>query len=216
MPQAGRLWLRFFARGSQGSRRCGNVMGVPMTQPTADLIIWPRPKDDPGSSELLAREEPMRALAQSQLRDPQAVDEVFQDVALAVVSNSGARPERWGGWLARILQRQVLIYRRKAGRRHRLIARVAERTPPIQFDARHSPLDFLIDKEREGKVREALGRLASADAQILLWKYRDDLKTQDIARKLNLSVSAAEARLHRARGRLREQLLGYEVDDASA
>ena len=188
-----------------------------MTQPVADLTHWPHPpENDPGPAALLAHEQPLRALARAKLGDAQAVDEVFQDVALAVVSNTLARPQRWGGWLARIVQRQVLLFRRKAGRRRRLVAKVAEYVRPIEVDSARSPLDFLIDEERRNEVRAALDRLVPADAEILRWKYHDDLSTQEIARKLVISSSAAEARLHRARGKLRSQLLGYEVNDASA
>lgn len=160
-----------------------------------------------GSAEVVAREQGLRALAKSRLDSCDEVDEVIQEVALAVVSNRSAKPERWGEWLRRIVVTQVTLYRRKTGRRRKLVAIVAQLTSELEVATERSPLDWLIAEERRDEVREALGRLATADSEILLWKYRDDLRTEQIAQQLQITVSAAEARLHRARGRLRFQLL---------
>lgn len=202
-----------WSKGSQGNAVCGNIPLVTTTQTTIDSTPWPEPRDEPRCIALLGHVGQIRSLVAARLGEDQAVDDVVQEIAVAVASNRDAQPEGWGAWLSRISIRYVLIYRRKAGRRHKLIASVAGRLNAS--DATRTPLDWLIDEERRSDVRTALGRLAPADAEILLLKYRDDLKTHEIARKLGLSESATEARLHRARGRLRAELLGTGVDDAS-
>ena len=55
-------------------------------------------------------------------------------------------------------------------------------------------------------MRQAIARLAQRDAELLLLKYTEDWSYRDLAERLGMSVSAVEARLHRARGRMRAAL----------
>ena len=57
-------------------------------------------------------------------------------------------------------------------------------------------------------VRAALQRLPRRDAEILLLKYTEDWSYRELAAHLGVSESAVEARLHRARTRLREAMIG--------
>ena len=58
---------------------------------------------------------------------------------------------------------------------------------------------------------EPVGVIAVRDREILLLKYTENWNYGKIASHLGISHSAIEARLHRARGRLREQLVQLEV-----
>jgi RNA polymerase sigma-70 factor (ECF subfamily) len=60
-------------------------------------------------------------------------------------------------------------------------------------------------------VRTALKRLPPRDAEILLLKYVEDWNYRQIAQRLDISHSAVETRLHRARARLREALTEMQV-----
>jgi len=60
----------------------------------------------------------------------------------------------------------------------------------------------------------AIKRLARRDAEILLLKYTEDWSYRDLAERLNISESAVEARLHRARQRLRSELAVLDVVEA--
>jgi RNA polymerase sigma-70 factor (ECF subfamily) len=57
-------------------------------------------------------------------------------------------------------------------------------------------------------VCEALRVLPRRDSEILLLKYTEQWSYQELAIHLGISHSAVEARLHRARQRLREILIG--------
>jgi RNA polymerase sigma-70 factor (ECF subfamily) len=70
---------------------------------------------------------------------------------------------------------------------------------------------MLLQDERRALVREALGRLPRRDVEILLLKYTDDWSYRELAGHLGLSESAVEARLHRARRRLREAMIGTHL-----
>jgi RNA polymerase sigma factor (sigma-70 family) len=55
-------------------------------------------------------------------------------------------------------------------------------------------------------VRHVLEKLPPRDAEIMLLKYSEDWSYQEVSEHLGLSVSAVEARLHRARQKMRQAL----------
>jgi RNA polymerase sigma-70 factor (ECF subfamily) len=63
-------------------------------------------------------------------------------------------------------------------------------------------------------VREALETLAAKDREILLLKYTEDWSYHQLAAHLGIGHSAVEARLHRARQRLRDRLIQASVSEA--
>jgi RNA polymerase sigma-70 factor (ECF subfamily) len=89
-----------------------------------------------------------------------------------------------------------------------LVGQYAERVAVVQrAGSSQSPLDWLLLAERRQVVRDALERLAARDAEILLLKYCEGWNYHQIAAHLGVSHSAVETRLHRARNRLRDELL---------
>ena len=70
------------------------------------------------------------------------------------------------------------------------------------------PVDFALDT-----VGESARILAQEleDGEILLLKYTEDWSYRQLAAHLGISESAVEARLHRARQRLRSELAALEV-----
>jgi RNA polymerase sigma-70 factor (ECF subfamily) len=101
----------------------------------------------------------------------------------------------------------ALQYRRRRGRERKLVARFAARTPPAEFDHREpDPLDWLVAEEQRMLVRRALEQLPRRETEILLLKYTENWTYRQLAEHLGLSISAVEARLHRARQRMRSQL----------
>jgi len=152
----------------------------------------------------------LRTVVYTRLREPDAVDEVMQEVALAAVRQAAplADPAKAAPWLYRLAVRQALLFRRKCGRRRRLISQYAERVEATPRDAAPlNPCDWLLRAERRQVVRDALDRLAPRDAEILLLKYGEGWSYHQIAAHLGVSHSAVETRLHRARSRLRGELL---------
>ena len=140
----------------------------------------------------------------------------MEEVALAAVRQSAppSDPARVAPWLYRVAVRQALLYRRRLGRQRKLMDRYTERKPPPEFDAGSpDPLDWLLAEERRAMVRTAMSRLPQRDAEILLLKYTENWRYQQIAAHLGISESAVEARLHRARRRLRAELAAVEKAD---
>jgi RNA polymerase sigma-70 factor (ECF subfamily) len=158
---------------------------------------------------LATHERWLRTAIFARLGDRQAADEVFQELAVAVVARpvSAELPANVSAWLYQVAVRQTLLFRRRQGRRHRLVLRYADRRGDrtATGEAR-DPLDWLLLDERRRAVREALGSLPARDAEILLLKYTEEWSCRDMAKHLGVSETAIEARLHRARGRLRQAL----------
>ncbi len=156
----------------------------------------------------------LRTVVYARLGEAQAVDEVMQEVALAAVRQQAplADPAKVAPWLYRLAVTQSLLYRRKLGRRRKLVDRYAEEVRPASHDLRQpDPLGWLLAEERRELIRVAMGRMPKRDAEMLLLKYTQDWSYREIAAHVGLSESAVQARLHRARARLRSHLAALDV-----
>jgi RNA polymerase sigma-70 factor (ECF subfamily) len=153
----------------------------------------------------------LRTIVLARVRERQAVDDVMQEVALAAVKQSSPLVDtaKVAPWLYRLAVRQALLYRRKCGRRRKLHDGYGNeyRSEPSVLE----PLGWLLADERQTLVRQALGRIAPRDREVLLLKYTEGWSYQQLAAHVGVSHSAIEARLHRARRRLREELVNLEV-----
>lgn len=171
------------------------------------------------SAELARHDRWLRTVVAARLGEPQAVDEVMQEVAVAAVEQKAPieDPQKVAPWLYRLAVTQSLLYRRRMGRKRKLTGRYAERFRPTERDTRQvEPLDWLLAKERQVLIRQAMTELPSRDAEILMLKYTQQWSYKDLAEHLDISESAVEARLHRARKRLRNQLAAKNVVEVSS
>jgi RNA polymerase sigma-70 factor (ECF subfamily) len=156
----------------------------------------------------------LRKVVASRLGEPQAVDEVMQEVALAAVAQSSPlqNPARAAVWLYRLAVRHVLLYRRKTGRARSLVDRYAARKAANAVGGSVSPLAWILCDERQRLVQEALKLLPPRDAELLILKYTEGSSAREIAERLGVAVATIETRLHRARGRLRAELAGLAAE----
>jgi RNA polymerase sigma-70 factor (ECF subfamily) len=186
-------------------------------------MMQPKPKDPSHvgmidwQAMLAKHDRWLRTIVYARVGEPQAVDEVMQEVSLAAVRQQAPLedPAKVAPWLYRLAVTQSLLYRRKQGRRRKLTDRYAERFRPSEADTRHAePLGWLMAEERRQLIRTAVARLPGRDAELLLLKYTEDWSYRDLAEHLGITESAVEARLHRARRRLRHELTLLEVVEA--
>jgi RNA polymerase sigma-70 factor (ECF subfamily) len=150
------------------------------------------------------------------LRERHAVDEVLQEVALAAVAQRAPLldPKRVIGWLYRLAIRQSLLYRRKAGRQRALVDRYAKERATREARPVGSPLAWLVRDERQHLVQQALHQLSPRDADLLVLKYAEGWSARELAERLGMKTATIEARLHRARGRLRSELAALAAEFA--
>lgn len=160
---------------------------------------------------LSAHDRWLRTIVLARTGEPQAVDEVMQEVAMAAVAQKAPLhdPTKVAPWLYQLAVRQSLLYRRKLGRSRKLTDQYARQLRPSEPP---DALQWLLASERRQMVRTALRTLAEDDAEILLLKYSEGWNYHQIAAHLDLSHSAVEARLHRARQKLRGALSAVDAD----
>ncbi len=165
------------------------------------------------SAALAQHDRWLRTIVLARVRERQAVDEVMQEVALAAVRQSAPLLDaaKVAPWLYRLAVRQSLLHRRKCGRKRKLETSYAGNGMPPLAEEAADPLTWLIADERRSLIRQALGQIAARDREILLLKYTESWNYHQIAAHVGISHSAIEARLHRARRRLREELAALEV-----
>jgi RNA polymerase sigma-70 factor (ECF subfamily) len=158
---------------------------------------------------LVAHQGWLRKVILARTGDPQAVDEVFQRVALAAVENHNrlADPAKLAPWLHRIAVVQSCRHRRKLGRERRAMGRLIEHKSSLENGYADDVVALLLKSERRERVRRAMSKLAGRDAEILMLKYGELWSYRRIAGHLGITEKAVDARLLRARARLRHELI---------
>ena len=160
---------------------------------------------------LIRHDRWLRTVVAARLGERQAVDEVLQEISLAAVASRGPTDlDTVAGWLYRLAIHKTLMWRRTVGRRRKQISRYAERARSDHDDT-GDPLGWLLLDERAALIRQAVGRLPPRDAEILLLKYTENWSCRDLAAHLGRTEAAIEARLHRARHKLRQALTAAQV-----
>jgi RNA polymerase sigma-70 factor (ECF subfamily) len=149
--------------------------------------------------------------------DRASLDDAMQNVYAAAIGGMSRLKDRQrvGPWLYRIAVVEALQYRRRTGRGRRLQDRYAGSGAAPSEWSDNDPLAWLLAEEAQQLVRQAMKRLPPRDAEILLLKYTEDWSYRQLADHLGVSTSAVEARLHRARGRLRNELAALAPESAN-
>lgn len=185
-----------------------------MNEPLAHGPDESQPNPLDWSVELDRHRSWLRTVIAARCREPQAVDEIMQEVSVAVFKQKAPLRDhsKVAPWLYQIAVRQSLMYRRKHGRRRNLEQRYAEQiqTTPRQRES-PDPLNWLLAAERRKLIRHGLQELKPKEAEMLLLKYTQDWSYRQIAEHLGISESAVESRLHRARKSLRKKMVALEV-----
>ena len=137
-------------------------------------------------------------------RHDEAAD-CYQEAFLAAWEISKSqRVRHWPALLVRLATRRALDRLR---RRLRQAGQVRELPDWSSVPSREpTPQEHLAGSELAAKLRGLLGYLPDRQAEVFAMRCLDDLSYRDIARQLDLKVSAVSVLLHRARSRLRELL----------
>lgn len=183
-------------------------LGDPLpTEPGATLTV------DWGAC-LATHETWLRKIIYARTGEAQAVEEVFQEVALAALEQKSplADPAKAAPWLHRLAVVHSARYRRGRGRHRKAVCRAVE-LHHLGNGYADDALSWLVAKEREQRTRLALRRLAGRDAEILLLKYGERWTYREIAERLGISEKAVDSRLVRARARLRHELLTLGIHE---
>ncbi len=161
----------------------------------------------------LEHESWLRTVVRSRLSEPDAVEDVMQNIALAIVRHKSMLHEvnRIGAWLYQIAVRQVLMHRRSSGRRRRFHDRLT--ADDVSRAAAASPLESVLACEQQQNVQQALNTLSEIDRQILMLKYSEGWSYRELATHLGVQEETIEYRLMRARKNFRRLLVRLGEED---
>src|SRR5262245_3556579 len=116
---------------------------------------------------LAAHEAWLRKVIAVRTGEPQAVDEVFQQVALAALEQKSplADAAKAAPWLHRVAVVHSARYRRKQGRHRRALRVAGEQLPHLGNGYAGDALVWLMTQERHERTQRAMARLDGADAE---------------------------------------------------
>ncbi|MBB6429350.1 RNA polymerase sigma factor [Algisphaera agarilytica] len=145
-------------------------------------------------------DQPMYATAFSILRNDADANDAVQDAAIRAMQNLDALadPQRFGGWLMRIVFGCSID--RLRTRRDTLSLDHDNASEPLA--ATHRPGDHLDAREWAEQLNRALDQLPPRYRAPLLLFHLDGLSTQQVAQHLDIPAGTARSLLSRARGRL--------------
>ncbi|MET3768476.1 RNA polymerase sigma-70 factor (ECF subfamily) [Marisediminicola sp. UYEF4] len=139
--------------------------------------------------------------------DSATADDVLGDTLLVCWRRLDEVPEDALPW-AIVVARQCLSNAQRAERRRtRLIGRIIAIDPPPAAADDNPAASAADGTTNDARVATALAGLRRDDAEILrLWAW-DELTSPQLAVVLGISANAAAIRLHRAKARLKQELL---------
>jgi RNA polymerase sigma-70 factor, ECF subfamily len=129
--------------------------------------------------------------------DAATADDVLQDTLLVCWRRLDDMPaDEPVPWAYGVARNCLANAERSQRRQGRLFARIVRLDPPVHVVATGEPDD----------LRDALAALRAEEAELLrLWAW-EELTPSEIATVLGISANAASIRLHRAKGKLRDEL----------
>jgi RNA polymerase sigma-70 factor (ECF subfamily) len=132
------------------------------------------------------------------VRDREAADDLVQETLLAAFRSLSQlrEPASFRPWLSRIAVNACRMHLRR-------LVSAPETTAPAEVPCQPEHVPW----EAPPAVADGLARIGSADRRALRLLYGDGLSYAEMAEVLSLSVSATKSRLHRARERLRKEML---------
>jgi RNA polymerase sigma factor (sigma-70 family) len=149
------------------------------------------------------------AVALAITRDVPASEDIAQDAFLAAWQNLRRlqNPSSFLPWLRQITRNLARDHLR-ANRHHPLDGEGAEIAIALAADPSPTPVQQLVEDERERAAAELIAALPEESREVLLLYYREGQSSQQVAALLGLSDAAVRKRLSRARQGLRDDLVG--------
>ena len=156
----------------------------------------------------LENESWLRTVVRSRVQETDAVEDIMQNIALALVRQRDTLREigQLGGWLYQVAVKQVLMYRRTKGRRRNFHNRLVTQTSPESLTSNVDPAAGVLAAEERSAVREAMQELDELDRQVMMLKYVEGWTYRQLADNLGVSENTIEYRLLKARRRLKSML----------
>ncbi len=170
-------------------------------------VTTPPPDERPSLAALFETEESgLLRFARGLVGRPSVAEELVQETFLRLHQVWG-EVENPRAWLYRSLRNLALNHLRD---------RKPETELPAETTAAeaHLPADQLGRDEAVGHVRLLLAEMSAEDRELVLLKYHDNLKYQEISRRTGLTVGHVGYRLHHVLKGLADALRRAGVEDS--
>ena len=157
------------------------------------------------------------AIAFGILGDFGSAEDVVQEALMKAYGSLSSlrKPELFRQWFTGIVRKRAIDHLRQRRSRRLVRIRLEDR---YMHEARGSipegvlsPDDEFLREDRRKKIFEVMMEISSEDRLVLVLKYMEGLSYKEISEITNISVSAVESRLFRARKTLRDKLT-HEID----
>jgi RNA polymerase sigma-70 factor, ECF subfamily len=142
-------------------------------------------------------------VAETVVRGSAEADDIAQEAFIRIWRNASgfdARVARFTTWMHRIVVNLSIDRKRRNGTAYAPV-------PEDLADGRQSALDGLLASEQQALLQEALGELPDRQRAAIALFHFEGLSGRDSALAMNLSESAFESLLTRARSALRQRVL---------
>lgn len=175
-----------------------------------ELVRLAQQGDRDAFGELIVQFEPVVfAIVLRRLRNRAEASEVTQDVFIQIMRKLPQlrEVERFSGWLKQIAVRMAI---------NRAVRRPNETTSgPDGFlgvmGTPNSPLEGLLRTEEVGQLKEGLDRLRDLDRRTLVAFYIEGQSLKQMSDEFTCPIGTIKRRLHTARNRLRDELVGLQT-----
>ena len=153
----------------------------------------------------LENESWLRTVVRSRVGEVDAVDDIMQNIAMALVKQKDSLSEinRLSAWLYQVAVKQVLMYRRTRGRRRNFEDRLFRQSSPAATTEPVCPVERVLVAEQQEQVRNAVEKLDELDRQILMLKYSEGWTYRQLSEHLGVKEDTIEYRLMKSRKQLR-------------
>lgn len=159
------------------------------------------------------------AVAMRMMGDPDEAEEVLQETFISACKNIQKFEGRsaLNTWLHRIATNAALMRLRKRKNKEVSLDSPIETLDgediPRQIeDWAYYPASYALDSETRDVLEQAITQLPDTLRTVFILRELQGYSTEETANALDISISAAKVRLHRARLRLRELLTPYFTD----
>ena len=181
----------------------------PPQSPTDEDVVLRVRRGEPALFEVLMRRYNQRSyrVARSLLRDEGEAEEVVQQAWVAAWEHLGdfRGDARFSTWLMRIVVNQALMRARSTGRQ--LSLDDPDNTDLDMPTPTQTPQDSAELSQLARLVERAVDALPDAYRAVFVLREVEGLSTADTADSLAVSEEVVKVRLHRARGKLRDDLM---------
>lgn len=156
----------------------------------------------------LENEAWLRTVVRSRVGESDAVDDIMQNIAVALVKQTDSLSEinRISAWLYQVAVKQVLMYRRTRGRRRNFEDRLSRDATPVGPTEEIGPVERVMAAEQQQLVQQAIEQLDELDRQMLMLKYSEGWTYLQLAELLGVKEDTVEYRLMKARKQMRRIL----------